>query len=379
MASSHFSSLMAQSRQQTEAVQAQAKAQLEAKQRREAEKAREQAEREKKAKEAEERMRQRHFEEQKREKERQEKRAQEKEAEARREAQRERVREAVLLGKGGGKSRARSGGGGGGGWGRAKKKTDEEDDGSVGGGGGALTREEKRARRMENEFRMPGSASRSKLPTPKAGKRLPGGALPSNLVGSASRGSRTIDDAMRDRDRGKTVSGNSARSYDGSFSDSKIGKSSSDKFAGKGLPKKTPVGRDPPSSAPKRAPLPLARPGSAPASTKAVPKKRSRSISEDSDYDSSPPPRKRSTNGGGGGGGGGNDVRDMIWGIFGKSRDKYVNRNDLSDDEDMEAGAFDVEREEKRSAKLARQEDLEAELEEKRREEEKRRRRMSKA
>jgi protein SPT2 len=60
--------------------------------------------------------------------------------------------------------------------------------------------------------------------------------------------------------------------------------------------------------------------------------------------------------------------------MFRMNRDKYVSRDVLSDDEDMEVGAMEVEREEKRSGKLARQEDLEAEEEERRHMEEKRRR-----
>jgi len=56
-----------------------------------------------------------------------------------------------------------------------------------------------------------------------------------------------------------------------------------------------------------------------------------------------------------------------------------MSRDVFSDDEDMEADALEVEREEKRSARLARQEDLQAEMEEKRKDEEKRRRRLAKA
>lgn len=60
--------------------------------------------------------------------------------------------------------------------------------------------------------------------------------------------------------------------------------------------------------------------------------------------------------------------------MFGKDRDAYVARDVYSDDEDMEAGARDLESEELYSAKIARREDEMAIEEEKRHEEEKRRR-----
>jgi len=41
------------------------------------------------------------------------------------------------------------------------------------------------------------------------------------------------------------------------------------------------------------------------------------------------------------------DVRSMIWGIMGKNRADYVSRDIISDDEDMEADANALEREEK--------------------------------
>lgn len=40
-------------------------------------------------------------------------------------------------------------------------------------------------------------------------------------------------------------------------------------------------------------------------------------------------------------------VSEEIWRLFGKSRGHYMSRDVYSDDEDMEAGIFDVEREEK--------------------------------
>ncbi|KAG2145387.1 uncharacterized protein EDB93DRAFT_1152197 [Suillus bovinus] len=62
-----------------------------------------------------------------------------------------------------------------------------------------------------------------------------------------------------------------------------------------------------------------------------------------------------------------------IWKLFGKDRSKYVEQDVYSDDEDMEVGAGVLEREELRSARLARKEDEAALEQEKRHEEEKRR------
>ncbi|KAF5392179.1 hypothetical protein D9757_001608 [Collybiopsis confluens] len=70
------------------------------------------------------------------------------------------------------------------------------------------------------------------------------------------------------------------------------------------------------------------------------------------------------------------DMKGLIWGIMGKNRNDYVKMDVFSDDEDMEADASALEREEKQSARLAKREDLAAMEEERRREEEKRRRKM---
>jgi len=104
-----------------------------------------------------------------------------------------------------------------------------------------------------------------------------------------------------------------------------------------------------------------------------LPKKRARTppsaysgSGSDSEYDRHP--RKRApapTNG----------IQDEIWKIFGRDRSKYVARDVMSDDEDMEVDAVALEREEFVSTRIARKEDLEAEEEERRHEEEKRRRR----
>ncbi|KAG6872736.1 hypothetical protein C0995_007057 [Termitomyces sp. Mi166 len=106
-----------------------------------------------------------------------------------------------------------------------------------------------------------------------------------------------------------------------------------------------------------------------PKSSASVGKKRPRSpsLSEESDLDSLPPRRQA-----------GSGYSDAIWGFFGKNRDKYVNRDVFSDDEDMEADASALEREELRSARLAKKEDQLALEEERRHEEVKRRRKKEK-
>lgn len=82
---------------------------------------------------------------------------------------------------------------------------------------------------------------------------------------------------------------------------------------------------------------------------------------------SPPPPKRRPASA---------DVESYsneIWKLFGKDRSKYVEQDVYSDDEDMEVGAGVLEREELRSARLARKEDEAALEQEKRHEEEKRR------
>jgi len=102
-----------------------------------------------------------------------------------------------------------------------------------------------------------------------------------------------------------------------------------------------------------------------------VPSTRKRHRSESlSSSPSPPPPKKRSTppseN---------TNYREVIWQMFGKSRDRYVQRDVFSDDEDMEADASDLEKEEKISSRIARKEEEFAAAEERRHEEEKRKKR----
>ncbi|KAJ3568222.1 hypothetical protein NP233_g5857 [Leucocoprinus birnbaumii] len=72
------------------------------------------------------------------------------------------------------------------------------------------------------------------------------------------------------------------------------------------------------------------------------------------------------------------NISSAIWSMFGKKRDKYIGMDVFSDDEDMEADADDLEKEEMFSSRIAKREDLEALEEERRHEEEKRRRKKEK-
>lgn len=111
-------------------------------------------------------------------------------------------------------------------------------------------------------------------------------------------------------------------------------------------------------------------------SSRDVPKKRQRSMTRSE----SPPPKRRhhreydsedldededEETGG---------LRNEIWQLFGRDRSKYVARDVLSDDDDMEADTRALEREEKASARAAAREEQLALEEERRHEEEKRRR-----
>jgi len=64
--------------------------------------------------------------------------------------------------------------------------------------------------------------------------------------------------------------------------------------------------------------------------------------------------------------------------MFGKDRQQYTSQDVFSDDEDMEADATILEREEAYSARIAKKEDMLAIQEEERHEEEKRKRKREK-
>ncbi|KAK2460149.1 hypothetical protein APHAL10511_007828 [Amanita phalloides] len=103
-------------------------------------------------------------------------------------------------------------------------------------------------------------------------------------------------------------------------------------------------------------------------SQSAMLKKRPRSESRSE----SPPPKRRGH--APDDDGAGDDLKSMIWGMFGRNRAEYVSRDVFSDDEDMEADASLVEKEEAVSTRMAAKEDQLALEQERRREEEKRRR-----
>lgn len=97
---------------------------------------------------------------------------------------------------------------------------------------------------------------------------------------------------------------------------------------------------------------------------------RSNSFSDSEDLDSPPSTSKRRSTASSIA----NDVRTEIWKLFGKDRNRYMQEDVFSDEEDdMEADASAVLREEKRSTRIAKQEDDAALEEELRHEEEKRR------
>ncbi|KAG9046376.1 hypothetical protein FS837_004552 [Tulasnella sp. UAMH 9824] len=74
----------------------------------------------------------------------------------------------------------------------------------------------------------------------------------------------------------------------------------------------------------------------------------------------------------------GGDTRELIWQLMGRKRSEYMSR-DVDSDDEMEVGGLELEREEMRSARIAKREDAMAEAEEKRREEEKKRRKAERA
>ncbi|KDN50655.1 hypothetical protein RSAG8_01153, partial [Rhizoctonia solani AG-8 WAC10335] len=136
-----------------------------------------------------------------------------------------------------------------------------------------------------------------------------------------------------------------------------------------------------PTSAVSTRPRPAAPPATSSKPVSSLPaKRRHHNDSESDSYDSEEERERRrraarKSAPSAGGRGSGFD----IWSIInpGKSRTEYLGRDVLSDDEDMEATGRELEREEKQSARLAKQEDAEAEAEERRREEAKRRKKLA--
>jgi protein SPT2 len=395
----NFAALMAESKQRTEAVAHQAQEALANRQRKEEDRKRQQEEREKKEKELETKIRQRHFEEQQRVKEREQRQEKEREERQREQERRQRELEESLRGTGG---RVRSLTSGSSGPRRRGHDLNDPDDGtSV-----ALTREEKRERRLANDFRLPGASKRTSAPGAGAwgGRRLPGGAVDvlgslrtpdSSRAGSTPRETRarlaassnTLIQVRQKRERrpgeterdgrldseSKILSGDQARNFGDWFSSKSKAEASKDDapsksrasladqppasslassslaFAGRRKPAAHQslsafrTTSTPTSSSHSRSTLSASTnpPGKPGRPSPSLAKKRARSPSFDSEESETDlrPRRKTKTS----------KFQAEIWSIFGKNRDAYVSRNDYSDDdEDMEADAIDVEREEKR-------------------------------
>ncbi|KAI0316458.1 hypothetical protein OF83DRAFT_245699 [Amylostereum chailletii] len=408
-----FAALMAQSQLQTKETTRLVQDKLAERLRKEEERKRQQEVQERKDREIAARLRQQHFEEKKKEQERQE-RLEKERAEMEQEEQRrkQKIAEKLLYGKKPGGSR----------WPTSsssskqdvrQKKVPSDEEGSA---ATALTREEKRALKLKNEFRIPGSSKRSSTSSGygKLGKRLPGGAV--NIVSDLSHIKPSSEGGIRDQilkngnhlilantfKRDTTTvaerqdmryqanieaaakvqffSGrnHAARERDNASKSRAVsaGPGSDSGSASQKERKPAPPTTPATSSAlsariPKRTPsmkLSASTPAassshlhptksavksnksshyeskstlrSAPPSSK----KRTRSPSYESDYtsdDISPPPRRKQKSDE-------DDIRSQIWTMFGKDRSRYVARDVMSDDEDMEMDARELEREELR-------------------------------
>ena len=213
------------------------------------------------------------------------------------------------------------------------------------------------------------------------------------------RDTRTIDEILTDRAKmrqGKVLDGESAKEFNDWFGKSKkdppkktpvpatsatTSRANTPAVAGSGSASPRPVSSVPSKSIPKSTPASksgftvsakagsalkppvskaagvkqvasgsrtptIPKTSSAATTNRSIPKKRrSPSLSE------SPPPTKRRP-APGGSRHDDDDISNQIWKLFGKDRSSYIERDILSDDEDMEADAFDVEREEMRRSVL---------------------------
>ncbi|KAH9966973.1 hypothetical protein BGW80DRAFT_1475410 [Lactifluus volemus] len=433
MTSNGFAALMALSQAQTQ-ESTRAADSIQAERRRKEEiRRRQQEEEDRKERERQAKMLRHHLEEQKREKERQEKKEQEREAKLKEmERREEELRQALLYGprksREGAASRYPTSSSA-----SASKRTSDDDDDDDG-EALALTREEKRERRLQLQFsqngtrrpgvsfsgtsrvgrRLPGGGGAIKPPTTTAGSKSASGgghsvrarltAMPNTLtkLNTVKRDTRTIDEILRDRAKArenKTLEGEEAREFHNWFGTKPKGGATTMAKATTSSPPSsaaasgasTPTGFSHradaslnasrrPSSSPRptgsRA-LPLSRPATKTAATSTTTSTKSSShaaklsrpfpLTNKAAASSSSVslPKKRPPPHSG--------PRNLE--IFGRDRSKYISRDVLSDDEDMEADMTALEREELTSARIARKEDLEAEEAERRHEEEKRRRR----
>lgn len=419
-----WQTLMALSATHTRRAEEAVQSQLAERQRREAQKRREIEEKEKKERELEAKLRLKRLEEQKREQERAERLERERQAKEREMQRRqEQERDALLYGRPK-KARDRHGYPVSGAGGKRTHSSASDDDES--GPSNVLTREEKRQRALERELGMGrGSGKRTSGGGVyrKPGRRLPGGAVDSVTMGSASssqgspakaqstrerlkaepamliklntnkRDTRTIDEILTDRAKlrqGKVLDGESAKEFNDWFGKAKkdppkkppvptassstsrantpavVGSGSASprpvsSGSSKPIPKSTPASKSgiagpgkagsaskpPVSKAASAKPVAsgsrtptISKTSSSTAANRSIPKKRrSRSLS-----DSPPPAKRRPVQGGSRHDE--DDISSQIWKLFGKDRSSYIDRDVFSDDEDMEADAFDVEREE---------------------------------
>ncbi|KAJ8489668.1 hypothetical protein ONZ45_g13489 [Pleurotus djamor] len=423
-----FAELMRMAEVQTKESQSAVQAALEERKRKEEIKMKQQQERERKERELQAKLRQQHFEEEKRERERQQRKDQEKQAIELARQRREEEQRNHLLGKKSSKwpsssSSAKDD------VRRARMPLDDDD------GPAALFVAPKRtthgAGYSRAGRRLPGGAVDVTTASPTSGYEHAAGrsvreriaSLPNGLtkLNVNKRDVRTIDEIIQDRAKAKeskVLDGDNAKGFNDWFGTSKK-KDATKSTPGSGantpslqdspVPKPAPAFKASASAVPKptqklqsgsiastsrsssidkpmpsksklSAPIPKiskssmssAHSSSSNSNTRPIPsaKKRPRSPSMS---ESPPPPKKRATPPGGGGA----NFRDEIWALFGKSRSSYVEQSVFSDDEDMEADAGDLEREEKFSTRLAKKEDELALQQEKREQEEKERRRLT--
>lgn len=388
MTSSGFAALMALSQARTqESTRAADSIQAE-RRRKEETRRRQQEDEDRKEREQQAKILRYQLEEQKREKDRQLKREQEREAKLKMmERREEEQRQAMLYGPKKGRERtsryptssAAS-----------RRVSDDDGEGDV---GPALTREEKRERRLQLQFSQNATrSSGSSVGASRAGRRLPGGALngtarhsqtggssanggrsvrarlaamPNTLtkLNTVKRDTRTIDEILRDRAKArenKTLEGEEARDFHDWFGTKpKVATATTADRSPSPVASGTPLSRTPslsslrsnPKTATKASSHGTKFPRSAPLTSKTTPgssaptpTKRARSTpstydgsGSDSEYDRRPP--KRAV-------GASNGIQDEIWKIFGRDRSKYVSRNVMSDDEDMEADMTALQREE---------------------------------
>lgn len=275
--------------------------------------------------------------------------------------------------------------------------------------GGGLTRQEKRERKLQNDLKFGAGRKRSGHmgAYQKSGRRLPGGAvdmmgddssenpkasqsikarlaaMPNTLtrLNTVKRDTRTIDEIVRDREmqkEGKTLNGDQAKEFHDWFGKEKkkeVVLPKNDAESGSNTPgyhSSASASRSPVPNAPRKSlpsfskdskassskpgfrsgasdtkssrPKPSAstsRPSKSAYPSNGPSKKRTRSLSMSSDSASPPPSRRRleaeEPD---------QSYRAEIWKLFGKDRARYVSNMVDSDDEDMEADATAMEREE---------------------------------